>query len=277
MMQMVGPQGVAIGRIENISMPGPGGDIPLRVYTPVGAGSDALPALIFFHGGGFVIGDLESHDGLCRILANESGARVIAVDYRRAPEHKYPAALDDALAALNWIAANAAKLGVDAKRLAVGGESAGGALSAVLAQIAKEKGPRLAMQMLLFPVTQIGKETASLHDFAEGYFLERATLSWFYDCYLPKGADTSDPRISPLRAKDLSGVAPAYVMLGGYDPLHDEGLLYAEKLRAAGVPVTIADYPGMVHVFIYLQSFLPQARQALNDAAHALKAAFKAG
>ena len=275
MMQMVGPKDVPVGKVENIAMPGPGGDLQLRNYTPVAAGSDALPTLIFFHGGGFVIGDLDTHDGICRILANESGARVIAVNYRCAPEHKYPAALDDAIAALNWIEANASKLGVDANRLAVGGDSAGGALSAILAQIANEKGkPKFAMQLLMFPVTQIGGETVSLREFAEGYFLERATLDWFFDCYLPPDADKSDPRISPLSAEDFAGLPPAYVLLSGYDPLHDEGAQYAEKLRAAGVAVTVADYPDMVHDFIYMDAILPQAREALVAAANALKAAF---
>lgn len=275
LFQLAGPKDVPIGRIENLTMPGPGGEIALRNYTPVAAGSDALPTLIFFHGGGFVLGDLDSHDGLCRILANESGARVIAVNYRCAPEHKYPAAVEDAIAALNWIEANASKLGVDANSLAVGGESAGGALAAIVAQTAKEKGkPKLSFQLLMFPVTQIGSETVSLREFAEGYLLERAVLEWFYDCYLPPDADKSDPRISPLNAKDLAGLPPAYVMLGGYDPLHDEGMEYAEKLRAAGVAVTVADYPDMVHVFIYFDSILPQAREAMIAAANALKAAF---
>lgn len=277
MMQIIGPKDVPIGKVENLTMPGPGGDLRLRNYTPVAAGGESLPTLIFFHGGGFVIGDLETHDGICRILANEAGARVIAVDYRCAPEHKYPAAVEDALAALNWIENNAAQLGVDANRLAVGGDSAGGALSAIAAQVAKETGkPKLLFQLLMFPVTQIGNETVSLREFAEGYFLERATLDWFYESYLPPDADKSDPRISPLNAKDLSGVPPAYVMLGGHDPLHDEGLQYAEKLRAAGVSVTVADYPDMVHTFIYFEGMLPQAHEALVAAANALKAALSA-
>jgi len=275
MMQLVGPKDVAIGKVENLTMPGPGGELRLRNYTPVAAGSEPLPTLIFFHGGGFVIGDLDSHDGICRILANEAGARVIAVDYRRAPEHKYPAAVDDALAAMNWIEANATQLGVDANRLGVGGESAGGALAAILAQVAGEKKkPKLSFQLLMFPVMRIGGETVSLREFAEGYFLERATLDWFYDCYVPADADKADPRLSPLLAADLKGLAPAYVMLGGYDPLHDEGAEYAEKLRAAGVNVTLADYPDMVHTFIYFEGMLPQAHEALVAAASAMKAAF---
>lgn len=272
MMDVIGPKEIPIGKTVNVTMPGPGGDIDLRIYTPVAAGSDALPGLIFFHGGGWVIGDLDTHDGLCRILANEAGARVIAVHYRLAPDHKYPAAVDDAIAAVNWVEANAASLGVDPNRLAVGGDSAGGGLAAVVAQVAKEKGgPKLAYQMLFFPVTQIGEDTVSLREFAEGYLLERATLMWFYEHYLPGDADRADPRVSPLKAQDVSGLPPAYVMLAGFDPLHDEGLAYAERLRAAGVPVTVADYPDMVHDFIYMQAVLPQAQRALHTAAAALK------
>jgi acetyl esterase len=272
MMDAIGPKDVPIGKVENVTMPGPGGDIALRVYTPVAAGSDALPGLIFFHGGGWVIGDLDTHDGLCRILANEACVRVIAVHYRLAPDHKFPAAVDDAVAAVNWVEANASLLGVDANRLAVGGDSAGGGLAATVAQRAKAKGgPKLAYQMLFFPVTQIGEETVSFTEFAEGYLLERNALLWFYEHYLPSDADRNDPRVSPLKASDVSGLPPAYVMLAGFDPLHDEGLAYAEKLRAAGVSVTVADYPDMVHDFIYMQAVLPQAQRALAAAAAALK------
>ena len=267
LMQLVGPKDVPVGKTENLTIPGPGGPLALRVYTPVAAGHDPMPALIYFHGGGFVIGNIETHDGLCRMMANEGGFRVISVDYRLAPECKYPAAIDDAFAALTWVQANAANVGVDANRIAVGGDSAGGALAAQVALLAKAKGLPLACQMLLFPVTQVGEETSSVREFAVGYFLEKETLDWFYTSYLPDDADKSDPRISPLRAKDVSGLAPAFVMLGGYDPLHDEGLQYAEKLRAAGVKVTVADYPSMVHCFVYMQSFLPQAHEALSGAA----------
>lgn len=272
MMDIVGPKEAPIGKVENLTMPGPGGEIALRSYTPVAAGSEALPTLIFFHGGGWVIGDLETHDGLCRILANEAGVRVIAVEYRCAPEHKFPAAIDDAIAAVNWVEANAIALGVDANRIAVGGDSAGGGLAAVVAQVAKQKGgPKLVYQMLFFPVTHVGADTVSLREFAEGYFLERATLLWFYAHYLPDDADRADSRISPLNAKDVRGLPPAYVMLAGFDPLHDEGLAYARKLRDAGVAVTVADYPDMVHDFIYMQAVLPQAQRALHTAAAALK------
>src|SRR5258707_7353783 len=189
LMAMVGPKDVPVGKTQNITVPTPSGGVPIRVYTPVAAGSDAMPALIFFHGGGWVIGSVEDVDGLCRILANEGSLRVISVDYRLAPENKYPAALDDCLAATKWVADNAAEIGVDANRIAVGGDSAGGALAAEVAQLAKAGGKiKLAAQMLLFPVTQIGEETGSMREFAVGYFLDRETLDWFYACYLPAGA-----------------------------------------------------------------------------------------
>ncbi|HEY4941920.1 MAG TPA: alpha/beta hydrolase [Rhizomicrobium sp.] len=276
LMQMVGPKDVPVGKTENIVVPGAAGGIPIRITSPVAAGGDPMPALVYFHGGGFVIGNIESHDGLCRLMACEGGFRVISVDYRLAPEHKYPAAIDDCFAALSWVVANAAEIGVDANRIAVGGESAGGALAAEVAQLAKAKGGfSLAAQMLLFPVTQIGEETSSLREFAVGYFLEKETLDWFYASYLPQGADRNDPKISPLRAKDLSGQPPAFVMLGGFDPLHDEGMQYADKLRAAGVKVTVADHSDMVHCFVYLQAVLPQAHEALAAASKAVAAMLK--
>lgn len=274
LMQLAGPKDIPIGKVTNIAVPAEHGEIAARSYAPVASGSEALPTLVFFHGGGWTIGNIDTHDGLCRMIANGSGCRVISVEYRLSPESRFPDAVNDAVAALEWIEKNAAQLGVDANRLAVGGDSAGGNLAAVLAQIAKAKaGAKLAYQLLLFPVTQIGEETTSLREYAEGYFLERKTLDWFYANYLPSNAEKKDPRISPLYAEDVSGLPPAYIMLAGFDPLHDEGQAYAEKLRAAGVSVTVADYPDMVHDFIYLQAVLPQAAEALNTAAKALKAA----
>jgi acetyl esterase len=267
MMQMVGPKDVPIGRVKNLSA----GGVPLRLYKPVASGSEKLPVLVYFHGGGFVIGNLETHDGLCRQFANEGGFAVIAVDYRLAPEHGFPAALDDAIAAVAWIEGHASELGVDANRIAVGGDSAGGALAAEVAQHAKAKGrPVIAFQMLLFPVMQIGGETLSLHEFAIGYFLDKPTLDWFFAHYVPPGQDKSDVRLSPLNAVDVKGLPPAYVMLGGFDPLHDEGLEYARKLKDAGVAVEVADYSDLVHCFIYMQAVLPQAREAVIAAAKAV-------
>lgn len=271
MMTLVGPKDVPIGKTENLAIPGPAGEIAARMYTPVAAGSDAQPTLIFFHGGGWVIGDLETHDGLCRMFANEGVLKVIAVDYRRAPEHPFPAAVEDAFAAASWVEKNAAKLGVDPNRIAVGGDSAGGGLAASVAQMAKSAGaPHLGFQLLMFPVTHIGAQTSSLHDFAKGYFLETETLEWFYRNYVPKAEDRADPRCSPLLAEDVSNLPSAYVMLAGFDPLHDEGLAYAQKLRRAGVAVTVADFPDLVHDFIYMQAVLPQAQAAVASAAKAV-------
>ncbi|MBV9990447.1 MAG: alpha/beta hydrolase [Alphaproteobacteria bacterium] len=266
MMQMIGPKDMPIGGVKNLDA----GGVRLRMYTPVAGGAEPLPVLVYFHGGGFVIGDLETHDGLCRQFANEGGFCVVAVDYRLSPEHPFPAAVDDAFAALKWIETHASELGLDANRIAVGGDSAGGALAAVVTQLAKAKGPRIAFQMLLFPVTQIGQDTASLREFGAGYFLDKETLDWFFGHYVPKGQDKSDLRISPLNATDLKGLPPAYVMLGGFDPLHDEGLAYAGKLRDAGVKVQVADYAGLVHCFIYMQAVLPQAHEAVVAAAKAV-------
>ncbi len=277
MMQIVGPQNVPIGATADLEAQGPHGPIPMRSYTPIGAAAGPLPTLVFYHGGGFVIGNIETHDGLCRMLANESGARVISVDYRLAPEHKFPAAVDDAYAALVWVAQHAAQLGVDATRLAVGGDSAGANLAAVMAQMAKAKrGPRLALQMLFFPATELGADTPSMRANAEGYFLEKRTIDWFFGHYIAAEKDKRDLRASPLLASDVSGLPPAFLMTAGYDPLHDEGVAYGEKLRAAGVAVTAVDYPDLVHDFIYLQAILPKAGEALRGAAAVLKRAFSA-
>jgi acetyl esterase len=276
MMQITGPKDVAVGKVENFTIPGPAGPIRARSYAPIAA-VGPLSTLIYFHGGGFVAGSLESHDGLCRLFTTEGGFKVIAVDYRLAPEHPWPAAVDDAWAATQWIEENAAALGVDAGRIAVGGDSAGGMLAAIVTQFARDKGGlKIAYQMLLFPNTQMGGETSSMNEFAVGYFLERRVIEYFNSLYLPAGTDHNLPKVSPLRAKDFSGLPPAYVMLAGYDPLHDEGLAYAEKLRAAGGKVTVADYAEMVHGFIYMQTVLPQARDAVAGAAKAVKKALDA-
>ena len=274
MMGLVGPKDVPVGKIENFKIPAPQGDIRARAYAPVAVGAAAMPALVYFHGGGFVVGDLDTHDGLCRLLAHEGGFRVIAVEYRLAPEHKWPAPLDDATAALHWIFENASALGVDAGRIAVGGDSAGATLTACLTHAVKEKGGvAIAFQLLLFPATDLAGHFASMDKFGVGYFLDRQTIEWNNKQVIPEDADRTSPKISPLRAKDFAGLPPAYLMLGGYDPLHDEGLAYAEKLRRAGVKVTVADYGDMVHCFIYLQTVLPQAHEAVAAAAKAVREA----
>ena len=274
MAQVLEPPNIAIGKIENLAMPGPGGEVKLRVYTPVAGGGAALPALVFFHGGGWVIGDLETHDALCRTLANETGARVVAVDYRLAPEHKFPAAADDAYAAVKWVETNASKLGIDPNRIAVAGDSAGGNLAAVVCLMAKQKGgPRIVHQLLIYPVTQWKAETGSMNSFAEGYFLEKKTMQWFFDQYAT-GADANDWRLSPLAAADMSGLPRAYVVTAGFDPLKDEGKAYADKLNRAGVAAVYLDYPGMVHGFFNMQGVVPTAREAIADAAKAVRQAF---
>lgn len=272
LMGLVGPQDVPVGKIENFKIPGPRGGIRARAYTPIAVGGDAQPVLVYFHGGGFVVGDLNTHDGLCRLFAHEGGFRVIAVEYCLAPECKWPAPLDDAAAALQWIFDNAPALGVDAGRIAVGGDSAGALLTACLTQAMKKKGgPAIAFQMLLFPSTDLAGHFASMDKFGVGYFLDRQTIEWNNSQLFPEGIDRSSPEISPLRAKNFAGLPPAYIMLAGYDPLHDEGLAYAEKLKQAGVPVTVADHAEMVHCFIYLQTVLPQAHEAAAAAAKAVR------
>ncbi len=275
MSQTLEPQGGAIGKIENLTMQGPAGQIRLRIYTPVAGGAAALPGIVFFHGGGFVIGDLDTHDALCRSLANEAGARVVAVDYRLAPEHKFPAAVDDCFAATKWVEQNAATLGIDPNRIAVAGDSAGGNLAAVVCLMAKKGGPRLIYQLLIYPTTQARANTESIKSFAEGYFLEKNTMDWFFDQYLTEGQDVNDWRLSPLAAADVAGVPKAYVVTAGYDPLKDEGKAYADKLNRAGVAAIYVDYPGMVHGFFNMSGVVPTAREAIAEAGKALRKAFE--
>jgi acetyl esterase len=274
--RLLGGKESPIGKIENLNIPGPSGDIALRVYTPLDAKDAMLPGLVFFHGGGFVIGDLDTHDDLCRCLANGSGCRVVAVDYRLAPEHPFPAAVEDCWAAMKWIAEHASDFGI-AGPIAVGGDSAGGNLAAVVAQMAKAEGPKIAFQLLIYPVTQLGgPEMPSMRENAKGYFLERESMQWFTRMYCPDAAQRSDPRLSPLIAKDLSGLPPAYVATAGFDPLRDEGKAYADKLDAAGVPVTHVNYPGMIHGFFSLRGLIPKAREAVAASAAAVRAALEA-
>ncbi|HEY0106118.1 MAG TPA: alpha/beta hydrolase [Rhizomicrobium sp.] len=263
-----------LAKVEDRTVPGPAGAVAVRVYTPLGADAATLPGLIFFHGGGFVLGDLESHDDLCRNLANGSGCRTVAVDYRLAPEHPFPAAVEDCVAATKFIAAHAADFGIDAARLAVSGDSAGGNLAAVVCQLAKIEGaPAIAFQLLIYPVTRLGAavETASMRENAKGYFLEKESMDWFTKLYCPDAQHRSDPRLSPLLCADLSGLPPAYVVTAGFDPLRDEGRDYADKLDAAGVAVTYVNYPGMVHGFFSMRKLIPKAREAVAAAAAAVK------
>jgi len=276
LVKAYGAKDVPIGKVATVTMPGPGGAMALRLYTPVAAGGEAPPALVYFHGGAFRHGDFETYETTCRLLAGETGARVIAVDYRRAPEHPFPAAVEDAFAATAWIETNAATLGVDPNRIAVGGDSAGANLAAVVCQRAAATGePHILFQMLLFPVTQFGAPYPSMEAYGEGYMLDKDSLEFCYSLYAPK-EQWRDPQVSPLLAPKLSGQPPAFVMLAECDPLHDEGLAYAKLLRAANVRVSVADYPGLIHDFILYQAVLPQAHDALVAAAKALRSAFEA-
>ena len=265
---------VPIGRIENATLAGAEGGLPYRSYTPLDAGTEPLPVLIYFHGGGFVIGDLDTHEGLCRMLANASGCRVISVAYRLAPEHKFPAAVEDAYAAVCWVAGHARELGIDGNRVAVGGDSAGGNLSAVVCQLIKERGgPKLALQLLLYPATETDVETPSRLSLAEGYLLEKKSIEWFMKQYIALGTDPIDPRLAPLLATDLSGLPPAHIHTAEFDPLVDEGQAYAQKLAAAGVPVEYTCHPGMIHHFFCLAGAIPYARTAIDNAGAAIKRA----
>ena len=265
------PSDIPIGHVEDRTIPGPAGETPVRIYTPVVATADVLPALVFFHGGGWVVGDLESHDPVCRALANASGCKVIAVDYRLAPEHPWPAAPDDCFAALDWAVTHADSIGVDGQRLAVGGDSAGGNLAAAVTLRARaNQGPQITSQLLIYPALDAGMGFASVDENAEGYFLEKAGMEWFYGHYVPAGTDVTIPDISPLHAEDLFGLPQAYIVTAGYDPLRDEGHEYASKLKAAGVSVTYVAYPGMVHGFFGFQATVDVAREAVQAAGRAL-------
>jgi acetyl esterase len=262
-----------IGRIENVEAVGPDGPVPLRLYTPVAAGGSALPALVYFHGGGFVLGDLDCFDSICRALADSSGCRIVSVDYRLAPEHPFPAAVEDCFAALKWIESNAASLGIDPNRVAVGGDSAGGNLAAVISQLAQaNNGPHIALQMLIYPITTMRPDSPSSFAFSPT-ILRGPAINWFYSHYVPDGGEdhTDDPRLSPLRSEDLSGLPPAYIVTAGFDPLHQEGVAYADKLKSAGVKVRHIDYPTMIHGFFSMPGLIPLAGEALNAAGHALR------
>ena len=251
--------------------------VAVRVYRPAGVASDtALPALVYFHGGGWVIGDIDTHDVLCRQLTAEAGISVISVDYRLAPEAKFPAAADDAWAATLWTVANAGRLGIDPTRVAVGGDSAGGNLAAVVALMARDAGaPSIKLQVLLYPVTDASTDTRSYRDFADGYMLTRDGMRWFFDHYLPSPSATADWRISPLRASSVAGVAAALIVTAGFDPLRDEGEAYAVKLRDAGVTVDYLCYGGMVHGFAGMGRLLDTANRAVSHIAASLRQALR--
>lgn len=262
-----------VAKIEDRTIPGPGGQIPVRIYTPAGAAP--MGALVYFHGGGWVVGDIASHDVLCRSLANGAGCVTISVDYRLAPEAKFPAAAEDSYAATKWVADNAAALGVDAKRIAVGGDSAGGNLAAVVTLMARDRGgPPIKFQLLIYPATDWAHESASQKEFSEdGFILSRADMVWFYGHYMNSDADRTNPYLSPACAKSLAGLPAAYVMTCAVDPLRDEGEAHAEALRKAGVTVKSKRYPGVCHGFLMMPGVIDAAKAGVADCCAELRAA----
>jgi acetyl esterase len=284
---LTAPQGRAMARMQreslppgpdadtrDILIPGPAGEISARVYRPHGTGSNVLPVLMWFHGGGFVIGSVHESDSDCRRLAVDSGMVVVSVEYRLAPEHPFPAGPEDCYAATAWVAAHATELGVDASRLAVGGDSAGGNLATVVALMARDRGPAIAFQLLVYPVTDLASmETPSHHANAVGYYLTRASMMWFREAYVPDASKRQHGHVSPLHAEDLAGLPPALVITAEFDPLRVEGEIYAERLRAAGVPVTKTRHDGMIHGFFSMNAFLEGGRRAMTEAASALRGA----
>jgi acetyl esterase len=258
-----------IAQTRDLSIPLAGGvTLPARWYAD--AAQPALPVLVYYHGGGFTIGSPATHDGLCRELARLARCAVISVDYRLAPEHRFPTAVEDAWGALCWVRDHAPSLGLDAQRIAVGGDSAGGTLAAVTALRARDAGLDLKLQLLIYPGTTAHQDTPSHDRYAQGFMLDRETISWFFQHYIDD-ADRDDWRFAPLNAHDHAGVAPAWLGLAECDPLVDEGVQYADALRLAGVPVDLDIYRGVVHGFINMGRSIPTAQQAREDAARALR------
>ena len=270
---------LAVGEVDDGAFAGPAGEIRFRHYVPLVAAEGKLPTLVYYHGGGFVIGNLETHDSTCRRLANKSRCQVIAIDYRLSPEHPFPAPIDDGVAAFRHIRDNAQSFEVDAKRIAVGGDSAGGAIAAAVCQLCRDAGETTiqggpAFQMLIYPATDSTRESASRQEFAEGYFLTKALMDWFWKAYVPAGTDLADLRLSPLLAQNFAGLAPAFVLTAGYDPLRDEGRAYADRLIEAGIKTTYVNYPGTIHGFFSLTRFLQQGLKANDEAAAVMGAHF---
>jgi len=263
------PAPPALAQVRDIAIPGPAGELRARLYHPAPPG-EALPGMVYFHGGGWIYGDLDTHDAVCRGIAIHGECAVVSLDYRLAPEHKFPAAVEDSIAATRWIAANAAALGIDAARLIVAGDSAGGNLAAVTALALRDEVP-LAMQVLIYPLVDFALDTVSHSRFAQGHLLTRDNLLWTRSSYLHDERDIGDWRASPLRAPDLSRLPPAYIVTAGFDPLRDEGRLYAERLAQAGVAVTHECFEGQLHGFIVMGGVIAAANHAIYRIGQAMR------
>ncbi len=262
-----------VARVEDRTIPGPGVAVPVRIYWPVTG--QRLPVLVYFHGGGWVFGNIDGVDRTCRALANSAGCVVINVGYRLAPENKFPAPLDDAYAVVEYVAAHGGEFAIDPGHIAVGGDSAGGNLAAAVCLLARERGgPRLVFQLLVYPVTDYDDDRPSLHDYAEGYLLTRAAVPWFWGHYVSGPDQGRDPLASPINAASLEGLPPAMVITAECDPIRDQGEAYARRLKEAGVPVTLKRYAGAIHVFFQLAGVVDAGKQAQADAAAALRHAF---
>jgi acetyl esterase len=249
----------SLARVEDITIPGPAGAIPGRVYDAAGVSVPARAVVAYFHGGGWVQGDLETHHGLCARLALRSGTIVVAIEYRLAPEHKFPAAVEDSFVAYRWLRSHAAEVGGDPGRVAVAGDSAGGNLSAVVSQLSAREGvPVPTCQVLIYPALDFALDTPSHRELTDGHIIPRDRIVWYMEQYLPAGADLNDSHASPLREPDLHGQPPALIITAGLDPLRDEGAAYAERLRAAGVDVVYHEYRGQIHAFLSLTKTIPQ-------------------
>jgi acetyl esterase len=273
LMKLAGPA-AAVDRIEDRTVPGPDGALRVRVYTPLDAGPLLLPGLIYFHGGGLVAGTVATHDCIGRALANAGACRVVSVDYRLAPEHPFPAALGDALAAVTHIGAHAAEFGIEPTRLGICGDSAGGTLAAATVQaVARIGNPRLALQLLICPILDYSRSTDSKRDLASGYLVDQATLDHDLLHYAPPGTDPADPRISPLRADDVDGLPRTLIHTAEFDPLRDEGRDYVERLVRAHVEVSYTCHPGMIHLFYGLGAVIPYARTAFEQIGGEIRAA----
>ncbi len=260
-----------LATVTDVAVPGPGGDIPVRIYVPEGDGP--FPVLVFFHGGGWVIGNIDTHDVPVRQLADRAKVVVASVDYRLAPEHPFPAAPEDCYAATAWAAVNIGDHQGDASRLAVGGDSAGGNLAAVVAQMARDKsGPRIDFQLLIYPAVDASMASASITENGDGYLLTKGFMDWFYGHYLPDANAADDPLVSPAAAESLSDLPPAFVATAEFDPLRDEGEAYAAALRAAGVDAVSKRYDGMIHGFFQLGGVIDRTNELINDCAGALRA-----